>query len=351
LILFTLRVKFGSDMSSEIDFGAVYDSVLARRWEEDQEGDTRYMGWNFLAGDPEIFLHSDRLVVPGGKALDIGTGFVLRNSLWLAENGMQVDAIDTSEYVMEVNRDFLQFLEERYPLVGDPEKFRRADPKLPITLQVLNAARDELGVGVYDTVILSNTLIHTANKQEALNVLMKAVGAVKDGGHLWVRAAGIMDSSYDQMYMQASYSRGVITMPDVYTFESLGMHDGHANTLVFFDQHELIQIFSKLGMRIIHSQVAPTPGIELTEGERQQFSHLAGDYKSRMGLSKQAYRASTEALEVYKREQYRVRSWGRENIMYGENWNKGNAREQGSGTVSVLVQKGPRNPVVNISVA
>lgn len=50
-------------------------------------------GWDFNNGDPEFWKFQDRLVVRGGRVLDLGIGFG-RSSVFFALNGMEVVGVD-----------------------------------------------------------------------------------------------------------------------------------------------------------------------------------------------------------------------------------------------------------------
>ena len=134
-------------------------------------------GWYFGAGDPEFWVFKDKLLVPGGKALDLGMGQG-KSSLFFALQGMEVTGYEVDENAIAIMRA----ITESYDL--------------PIEIKNEDMIQAYFGEEEYDTVLCGSTFAHFPSKTSAFKVLEKAVDAIKIGGHIWLRAGSKEDSSF-----------------------------------------------------------------------------------------------------------------------------------------------------------
>ena len=200
-------------------------------------------GWNFSSGDPEFWKFRDRLVVPGGKALDIGIGFG-RTSLPLALQGMNVVGIDNEPVSLGAMR-------------GMTDAF----PFLSIELRDQDIVSGEIEESEYDTVILGQTLTHLASVKDAYQVLDKAIKAVKPGGHIWIRAGGTQSDAYQELMSMADQGFEGVRKTGERSFSHPDHHFGFGEeNVVFFEQTELMQYLAQKGLKIVHSQIDPDEG-------------------------------------------------------------------------------------------
>lgn len=160
---------------------------------------------------------------------------------------------------------------------------------LPIQAAVKDIKKTELGENIYDVVVLGQTLIHFQSKAAAFKLLDKAISATKKGGYIWVRALGKEDSLYSELTEESVYSPNIKKSRDVYLHECGCSGKWQYDPFLFFDQTELLKYFCHQNMNILHSQAAP------------QF--------------------------------------GRQNIMYGEDWPADNCAWKTNGMITVLARK------------
>lgn len=196
-------------------------------------------GWDFRTGDPEIYANEQRLVVPGGKVLDIGMGSA-RTSLFFAMHGMEVHGVDTDED----DTRFVNRLATEYDL--------------PIHGEIADATEVDLGEGKYDVVILSQTFVHFPSTKSARDVLTRGIRALKPGGNLYLRAVGTQDSHF----LEAA-DRYVVPDdddPNVF-YEFCGCSGEYKEEPhLFFDAIKLMAFMEAQGVQVWHSQVAPGHG-------------------------------------------------------------------------------------------
>lgn len=199
------------------------------------------VAWNFCVGDPEFWKFSRQLLVPGGRLLDLGIGLG-RTSLAFALQGMEVTGYDTSDRAVRILRGLV-----------------KAYPFLPIEVRQEDIIKANLGHEEFDTVMLGQTFIHFPNKALAFTVLDKAGDALKPGGHLWVRAGGKEDCSYEEMKKEAghSFSDTERIDDDVFTRACGCSGEYKSEPQLFFAQTELLEYFLRQGFKITHSQLMP----------------------------------------------------------------------------------------------
>lgn len=198
-------------------------------------------GWHFGNGDPEYWKFKDRLIVEGGKVLDLGIA-VGRSSFFFALHGMEVYGLDNSKkWVNRLNRMAKTF-------------------KFPIRARQSDLFGVDLGTNLYDVVILNQVLFHLPGKKAAFDTLDKAWAATKHDGYMWVRTNGKEDDSFEFLSQVAEYDPDQLLDED--TFQSLCLCSGvrRLEPLLYLDQTALIQYFSFKGARIIHSQTIPQIG-------------------------------------------------------------------------------------------
>ena len=215
--------KFGGYTSS--DRGA---------WEE--------KGWPFNAGDPELHKYRHMLIVQGGRVLDLGSGYG-RSSMMFAVSGMSVLAMDERDDCVET----LNGLAFAYGL--------------PIKARLEDVRKAEIPQDAIDMVLLSNTFNHFSSKKEALEVLGKAVRALRDGGYIWIRAIGKEDEAFDQFSEAAEKGWGVKKVDgDVFMANCGCSGMMQMEPHLFFDQLELLKFLLGKGTKIVHSEVGSRRG-------------------------------------------------------------------------------------------
>lgn len=233
-------------------------------------------GWHFGAGDPESWKFSKELLKPGGTLLDLGIGDG-RGSLFFALHGMHVVGIDNDGERLESLQQLANDLREVIP--GS------------FGLAIEDLIGIDLPRDTFDTVLIGS-LIHLPSREEVLGLIEKAYGALKSGGHIWVRAVSKEDSLYEEM-------RGMSTYDDDYIVRDSGHVIDHPCTCsgeyridptVFLDPFDIHTVLGKKGANLIHSQTIPVKG--------------------------------------------------KNNIMFGEDFNKGHRRpHQTSGAVTIIATK------------
>ena len=203
-------------------------------------------GWWFGTGDPEFWKFQDKLLVPGGKVLDLGIG-VGRTAFPFALRGMFVIGYENDPDQSSILESVLN-----------------AYDFLPIELRNENIATAELGESEYDTVLLGQTLTHQASIEDALLILDKAIAALKPGGHLWLRTGGKESDAYMEFRESAMFGYDGVQQINENVFSVMGGHGGHGGHnggySLFFGQTELMVYLAQRGISIVHSQVVPSEG-------------------------------------------------------------------------------------------
>lgn len=198
-------------------------------------------GWHFGFGDPEYWKFKDRLVVKGGKVLDLGVA-VGRSSFFFALHGMDVLGYDSSRrWVNRLNRMAQTF-------------------KFSVRAEQADLDELDLGTDLYDVVILNQILFHLPNKETIFDILDKAWNATKRNGHLWVRTAGKEDEKYQFYSSHADLYPDLCPAED--SFLDLCPCSGkeQMEPRTYLDQTALVRYFSLKNARIIHSQTIPQYG-------------------------------------------------------------------------------------------
>lgn len=196
-------------------------------------------GWDHGASDPELFHYSPELIVPGGKVLDVGIGYV-RTSLLFALSGMEVMGY------------------ERNPEAATLVRAMARRHKLPIRINQTDIRNARFGHDKYDLTLMGHTFTHFDDKSAALDVMQRAINATRPGGHVWIRAAGKEDSGYQTAL--AYYPSSLKENRDVVWQQSHCIGTDGLVPLLFFDQTEILQRFITNGMRIVHSSIMPEIG-------------------------------------------------------------------------------------------
>lgn len=216
-------------------------------------GETEPSGWYFGSGNPEFWRHSDKLLVPGGKLLDVGSGEG-RSSMFFVLNGMQVTAVD--------------------PEVSKTEEFSRAINELGYEIEVINNRVEDapLQPNTFDTVLLDHTFAHLDSFGQADAILVKTWAVLKPGGHLWMRANGTEDSRYWEMCREASRGFRFNNFGGASGSEMKIVEDGiiehpcncsgeiRLDKSVFFEQLDIPLRIARLGGLVEHLQCIPREG-------------------------------------------------------------------------------------------
>lgn len=199
-------------------------------------------GWAFRAGNPEFFRHRDRLVVPGGRVLDLGIGWA-RSSMFFAMQGMIVEGIDLS------------------PNAVDAINQTAAETGLPISARQGDIATIELGNEAFDVIIMDFTFVHFDSKQKALLVIERAFQALKVGGHLWIRTAGKEDENYSTMPAEPPPFVLNTTVDEDVRWGVCGCSGKPMyEPLLSLGQTDLLQFALFHGMKIVISNTMPLQG-------------------------------------------------------------------------------------------
>ncbi len=200
-------------------------------------------GWFFPTGDPELWKFSDKLLVPGGRALDLGVGDG-RTSLPFALRDMHVTGyeIDPNNLIL------IRAIQKEYDL--------------PIDIKEQDITEADLGKEQYDTVILGQTFAHFSNKEQALKVLEKAIEAIKPGGHIWLRAGGKSSSAFEDLHdYSLDYPQEVQRVDNnVYMAPCSCSGERIIEPQLFFDPLELPLFVGEKGLKIVHTQIIPEKG-------------------------------------------------------------------------------------------
>lgn len=192
----------------------------------------RDQGWSFNTGDPEFWQFSSKLqlVVPKGKLLDIGSNLG-RTSVPFALQGMNVTAYDNNPVFVKA----LEVIASNFDL--------------PISVINEDVRAADFGEGKFDAVILGQVFTHFGSRDEAFDVIYKAIKALKTNGKIWFRGNGPGYDGVDgetksfngrnEHYMNSCDCSGEIRM------------EPH----LFFDPAELVSRIGKRGVNIVHMQM------------------------------------------------------------------------------------------------
>lgn len=144
-------------------------------------------GWHFGSGNPELWKYAPILIKKGGTVLDLGMGYA-RSSLFFALNGMEVTGYDLDrESIKSVNQ-------------------MAKDMNLPIKAKKGDIREVTLGKDKFDVVLLDYTFVHSNSIKEVMEVIDRAYEAVSPGGHIWIRAYGKHDETYDSLRWRAQHN-------------------------------------------------------------------------------------------------------------------------------------------------
>jgi len=119
---------------------------------------------------PNRFVESELAELTPGRAIDVAAGEG-RNSIWLAENGWQVTAVDFSGAGLDKGR-LLQARHER-------------GRELSIDWVLADVVHDDLGVDVYDLAVLAYLQLPADERRTAVR---RSFLSLRDGGTLFVVA-------------------------------------------------------------------------------------------------------------------------------------------------------------------
>lgn len=209
-----------------------------------------YGGWNFDCGDPELWKFSDRLFKPQGRILDLG-GQLARNSLLFAFRGMSVELLDTDPWMIE-----------------NASKIAH-DYQLDISTRQEDITTAKYPESAYDIIIIGEVLHHMRNKQVAYELVDRAISALKPGGHIWARTAGVNDSAFASLQNKAEHGTGdgvIITATEPGTFlvnhthHAEGHHNhghGYADYRTFLPEPELMFRMIANGLDMVHTDFTP----------------------------------------------------------------------------------------------
>lgn len=133
---------------------------------------------------------------------------------------------------------------------------------LPIEIRDEDIIQAYFGEEEYDTVLCGSTFAHFPSKTSAFHVLGKAVDAIKVGGHIWIRAGGKYDSSFGELkrYVYEYPAEVKKIDDDVYLAPCECSGERKIEPQLFFDLMELLYFIAKNGLKIIHTQIIPEEG-------------------------------------------------------------------------------------------
>ncbi|HEU4514762.1 MAG TPA: class I SAM-dependent methyltransferase [Nocardioidaceae bacterium] len=117
---------------------------------------------------PNRFVASELADLSPGRAIDVAAGEG-RNSIWLAERGWHVTALDFSQAGLDKGREIQA----------------RRGPDLPIDWVRADAVEDDLGQDLYDLAVIAYLQLPADQRRTAVR---RTFGALKDGGTLFVVA-------------------------------------------------------------------------------------------------------------------------------------------------------------------
>lgn len=204
----------------------------------------REQGWHFGAGDPDFWKFADRLLVPGGKVLDLGVGRYYRSSLFFALQGMCVTGYETQKEAVKI----INLVKTAYDL--------------PISLKTEDISLADLGIEIYDTALLGQTFIHFPSKDSAFNTIEKVITALKPNGHLWLRAASKEGDDFKELEKFAIDYPWEVRQINDDVYEAPCDCSGRyiQEPCLFFNAMELLHFLNSKNLLIIHSQIIPEKG-------------------------------------------------------------------------------------------
>ena len=118
---------------------------------------------------PNRFVESELADLSPGRAIDVAAGEG-RNSIWLAERGWDVTAVDFSQAGLDKGREL---------------QARRGGTELRIDWVRADAVEDDLGRGLYDLAVVAYLQLPADLRRTAVR---RTFGSLKDGGTLFVVA-------------------------------------------------------------------------------------------------------------------------------------------------------------------
>ena len=118
---------------------------------------------------PNRFVESELADLSPGRAIDVAAGEG-RNSIWLAERGWDVTAVDFSQAGLDKGREL---------------QARRGGTELRIDWVRADAVEDDLGRGLYDLAVVAYLQLPADRRRTAVR---RTFGSLKDGGTLFVVA-------------------------------------------------------------------------------------------------------------------------------------------------------------------
>ncbi len=216
------------------------------------------------------------MLKPGGRLLDVGMQSG-RAAMFFALHGMRVTVYDTEPRWIEHVQELATSGLPELQWEVHQQDFLEADVE-PESM---------------DTILFAQTFLHMPDKQTTIQMMDKAWTALKPGGVVWVRACGKMDSNYWELLYESNgwrYPEIRKIDDDVIEHPCDCSGEERIDPTLFFEQMDLLNYFSvHKGARIVHNQMIP--GKE------------------------------------------------RHNIMFGEDFNRGNANSYLTGNVTILAQK------------
>ncbi|HEY0775556.1 MAG TPA: class I SAM-dependent methyltransferase, partial [Nocardioidaceae bacterium] len=118
---------------------------------------------------PNRFVESELADLSPGRAIDVAAGEG-RNSIWLAERGWDVTAVDFSQAGLDK---------------GSELQARRGGPELRIDWVRADVVEDDLGRGLYDLAVVAYLQLPADRRRTAVR---RTFASLKDGGTLFVVA-------------------------------------------------------------------------------------------------------------------------------------------------------------------
>jgi SAM-dependent methyltransferase len=129
--------------------------------------DRRYADTELVwSAGPNQFVRSELDDLPPGRAIDVAAGEG-RNSIWLAERGWHVTAVDFSWVGLDKGSSL----------------HARRGAGLPVAWVQADAVHDDLGTGRYDLAVVAYLQLPAEQRRTALR---RAFGTLRDGGTLLV---------------------------------------------------------------------------------------------------------------------------------------------------------------------
>lgn len=227
---------------------------------EDLEREHAYEeGWSPVTGNPEIYRHSDKLLVQGGKLIDIGSGNG-RSSMPLLFQGMNVYAMDHSPALINEHVAIASLLRKINPTMGNLHKINNGDYEF---LQHLPS-------NYFDSVLCDESFNHLEDPERAIKYIAEAIRIVKPGGYLWLRATGVHD--------EPAWSSALTNQSE---YGAIGKEwcscsgETRLETTLYLNPFIVMRLLYESGLEIIDQQMLP---------------HFEGGYNTEIG--------NTHAIEV-----------------------------------------------------